>query len=407
MTETNNLEGLDEFCIEFLSQQKHSTSLTYKCFLKLVLEFTGMTGKQIIESKRADKDNEWEQKTLQFKQWMKEKGNSDNTIKSAITALKSFFNYYRTPLTFNQSEKRKLNGRAQRVTQDYPLTNEDIGKMAFGGNLREKYIVLLGKSFGLRASDFTPLTFGAFRAIDLNQEPPILLNENGIQTKKEGTNAYPFIDADALPIVKQILDINRDKPDDKRIITVQEEELSSIIQNLAKRANINLGNKHLRFHCFRKYLITRLSADTSDSKWKQIVGKAISEDAYVSPLELREIYFKAMKYTTINTNGNGKVTKISEELKELSYRINSQTKIIDALVQDSTKKDLELEKIKSELKALKNVIKAIAESDIYKEKTEGIHEELAEKITADSEFMEKHKEDFEKIKSGEFNPDKK
>ena len=113
-----------------------------------------------------------------------------------------------------------------------------------------------------------------------------------------------------------------------------------------------------------------------------------------------------MKYTTINTNGNGKVSKLSEEMSELSNKINTQNRIIDALVQDSTKKDLELEKVKSELKAISNVIKAIANSDVYK-KFEGIHEELANKITADDEFMEKHKIDFEKIKSGEFKPDKK
>jgi hypothetical protein len=50
MTET---DGFDDVCMEFLKQQKHSTMLTYKSFLKLVLEFTGMTGKQILESKTA------------------------------------------------------------------------------------------------------------------------------------------------------------------------------------------------------------------------------------------------------------------------------------------------------------------------------------------------------------------
>jgi uncharacterized coiled-coil protein SlyX len=400
MTDKDGFKGFDDVCMEFLKQQKHSTMLTYKCFLKIALDFTGMTGKQILESKKADENNEWEQKILKFKQWMKEKGYSDNATKSAITTLKSFFNCYRTPLSFNQSEKRKLNGRAQRVTQDYELSNEDINKMFSVGDLRERYIVILGKSLGLRVGDFTTLTYGTFRSINLDQEPPIYMGK--LQTEKEGVTAFPFIDSDALPIVKSILDINKDKPNDKKIITVQNEELSTILQTLATKASINLGGKHLRFHCLRKYLCDRLSINTSDSKWKQIVGKAISEDAYVSPLELREIYLKAMKYTTINTNGKGKVTKISEELKELSYKINTQTKIIDALVQDSTKKDLELEKMKSELKALSNVIVAIADSDIYKEMAEGIHEKMADKITANPEFMEKHKEDFERIKSGYF-----
>ena len=101
---------------------------------------------------------------------MKERGYSDNATKSAITTLKSFFNCYRTPLSFNQSEKRKLNGRAQRVTQDYELSNEDIFKMFSVGDLRERYILILGKSLGLRVGDFTTLTYGTFRSINLDQE---------------------------------------------------------------------------------------------------------------------------------------------------------------------------------------------------------------------------------------------
>jgi hypothetical protein len=404
MTRTDDFTGLDDVCIKFLKQQNHSTQLTYKSFLKIVLEFTGMTGQQILESKKADKNNEWEQRVLDFKQWMKEKNFSDNTTKSAITTLKSFFNCYRTPLLFNQSEKRKLNGRAQRVTQDYELSNEDITKMISVGDLRERYIILLGKSLGLRVSDFTTLTYGTFRSINLNQEPPIYIGK--LQTEKEGVTAFPFIDSDVLPIVKSILDINKDKPNDKKIITVQNEELSTILQTLATKAGINLGGKHLRFHCLRKYLCDRLSINTSDSKWKQIVGKAVSEDAYVSPLELREIYLKAMKYTTISTNGNGKVTKLSEELTELRNKINKQNAIIDALFENSTKKDLELAEVKSELKAVSTVVKAIANSDFYKEMAEGIHEKLANKITANAEFMEKHRKDLEKIKSGEFKPEK-
>ena len=62
MTDIDDSKGFDDICMEFLKQQKHSTMLTYKCFLKLALEFTGMTGKQILESKKADNNNEWEQK---------------------------------------------------------------------------------------------------------------------------------------------------------------------------------------------------------------------------------------------------------------------------------------------------------------------------------------------------------
>lgn len=319
MVKVENLNGFDQVFIDFFDAQKASTRKTYKCFLKKVLEYTGMTGQQILESKKADKNFEWEKKALEFKQWLKKQKTtqgtnySDHAAKASIASLRSFFDFYRTPLVFSQNENRKLNGKATRVTKDYMLTNEDIAKMVFVGDLREKYIVLVGKSFGLRAGDFASITYGTFRSVNLDCEAPIGIGE--FQTEKEGVTAYPFIDSDALPLVKAVLDANKNKANGERIITVHDDELSSILQSLGTKANINLGGKHLRFHCFRKWLIDRLSSMMSESKWKQIVGKSISEDAYVSTFELKESFSKAMKLTTVLTNGNGKVSKKVEEME--------------------------------------------------------------------------------------------
>jgi|GEM_PF-1643904 len=346
--------GYDKICIEFLTSQKKSTQHTYKAFLKHVLTYTGMTGQQILDSKRSDKNFEWEKKVIAFKQWMKNqktsqgKNYSDNAVSTAINTLRSFFDYYRTPLLFSQNENCKLNGRAKRVTKDYMLTNEDISKMVLVGNLREKYIVLLGKSFGLRAGDFITFIYGAFRSLNLDQEPPIFIGE--FQTQKEGVTAFPFIDSDALPIIKAVLDGNKDKPDNERILTFQSEELSSILQALAIKADINLGNKHLRFHCFRKYLSDRLSANMSESKWKQIVGKAISEGAYISNFELRDGYLKTMKMTTVSSNGNAKVSKLSEQVTELNKQVNEQIMELSKQVNEKSQK---LEEQSQEIKEIK------------------------------------------------------
>jgi integrase len=344
-----SLEGLDKTIIDFLASQKIGTQHTYKCLFKQILTFTGMTGQQILESKKADKTFEWERKIIEFKTWMKQQKNrngitySDNAVGTAVNTLRSFFDYYRTPLLFNQNESRKINGKSQRVTKDYMLTNDDISKLVFVGDLREKYIVLLGKSFGLRAGDFASLTYGCFRSINLDSEAPIFVGE--FQTQKEGVTAYPFVDSDALPILKAVLDSNKDKSNSERIFPVKDEELSSIVQTLATKANINLGDKHLRFHCFRKWLIDRLSSMMSESKWKQIVGKAISEGAYVSNFELKESYSKAMKLTTVLLNGNGKVSKKVEEMEGEFQLTKSQ--LAEVIAKQQKDKEELLQQIKS------------------------------------------------------------
>jgi hypothetical protein len=329
-----SLVGLDKTFLDFLSSQKPTTRSVYKCFLKRIAEFTGMSGEQLLASKRADKSFECERKAIEFKLWMKARDYSDNSADTAVNTLRSFFDYYRTPLVFTQGETRKLGTKAKRVTRDYMLTNEDISKMVFVGNLREKYVILAGKSFGLRVGDFCSFTYGTFRSINLNTEAPVFIGET--QTEKEGVIAFPFIDSDSLPIIKAVLDSNKSKPDSERIITVQEEELTTMMQQLAAKASINLGGKHLRFHCLRKYLIDRLSSMMSESKWKQVVGKAISEDAYVSSLDLRDSYSKVMKLTTcINTNGNGKVSHLAEEVEVLKKAVLLYKVSIQLLLRNS------------------------------------------------------------------------
>ena len=84
-----------------------------------------------------------------------------------------------------------------------------------------------------------------------------------------------------------MLEANTDKPNPERILTFDETELSTVMQKLAVRANINLGGKHLRFHCFRKFLCDKLAGVMSTEKWKQIVGKVIAEGAYIGAEDFR------------------------------------------------------------------------------------------------------------------------
>jgi hypothetical protein len=78
----------------------------------------------------------------------------------------------------------------------------------------------------------------------------------------------------------------------------EEIQLSRVLKRLVQKAGVDVGSKQVRFHCLRKFLIDRLSSFMSESKWKQIVGKAISEGAYVSPDSLRADYERAMSEIT-------------------------------------------------------------------------------------------------------------
>ncbi len=284
---------------EWLNSLKKSTKSSYQTMWRYFLEYVGMTGDQILVNRKTDKEYSWEKKTLTFKPWvMENKKQSSGSGVVAITSVRSFFAYHRLGLEFRNTEKAKLT-EYKRVQEDYRFSKDDLKKMCDHADLTEKYIITVGKSFGLRAGDFIGLRRGDLEAY-IDRESPISIGE--LCTQKENVTAFPFIDTDAKPVVKMFLEqMSRDGRTDanERILKYRDEiQLSRILLRVADKAGIKYGNKNIRFHCLRKFLIDHLSNYMSESKWKQIVGKTVPESAYVSPDQLREDYQRAMGETT-------------------------------------------------------------------------------------------------------------
>ena len=292
----------DKATIEFLNAQKPSTKATYRKGWKFFLAFTEMTGNQILESRKIDTESLWEKKTLAFKDWIltqkrrNGKNYSGGTATTYAIAVRGFFGYHRQDLKFRTSERTRLT-EFERETEDYRFSRENLKAMHDIADLQGKYIVTVGKSFGLRVGDFLKLTRGDLEPY-LDREVPISLGE--ISTKKEKVKACPFIDSDALPIIKAMIQqMNMEGRTDpsERMLQIGAEQANNILQKLTKQAGIKIGNKKVRFHSLRKYLSDRLASHMAESKWKQIIGKKIDEKAYISPDLLRDDYARAMADT--------------------------------------------------------------------------------------------------------------
>lgn len=310
------------------SQAKKSTRGTYKSAWLKFAEFTHMTGEQVLESRKQDKEKLWEKKVLAFKQHLLESGSKrapDGFAPYSATlfamAIRAFFAFYEMPLSYRQSEKRRLKERV-RKTEDYRFSLEDLRKLSDIADLQERYVIIVGKSLGLRAGDFLNLRVGDLQP-HLDEEPPIGIGP--LQTQKESVQAYPFIDSGAKPVIKLWLEkIARDgrvNPQDKILSYTEECQLSRVLKRTVIKAGINTGNKIVRFHCLRKFLTDRLSSVMAESKWKMIVGKQISESAYVSPDELRKDYKRAMAetcFTKALTSEDATLLARAETLKMLA-----------------------------------------------------------------------------------------
>lgn len=292
----------DKATVEFLNAQKTSTKATYRKGWKFFLAFTEMTGDQILASRKADTESFWEKKTLAFKKWIliqkmrNGKNYSEGTATTYTIAVRGFFGYHRQDLKFRRTERKRLT-EFERKTEDYRYSRENLKAMYDIADLQGKYIVAAGKSFGFRVGDFLRLTRGDLEPY-LDREVPISIGE--ISTKKEKVKACPFIDSDALPVIKAMIQQmnaeNRTNPSE-RMLQIGSTQVTNIVKKLTKRAGINIGNKVVRFHSLRKYLADRLASHMAESKWKQIIGKKIDEGAYISPDLLRADYLKAMADT--------------------------------------------------------------------------------------------------------------
>lgn len=294
----------DKATHEWLDAQDKTTRNGYQNKWKLFIEFTGMTGDQILESRKQDTSHHWEKKTLAFKKWLKEtkkKANgepySDYSARQGTVVVRSFFAYYYKDLQYRRKESQRLR-EAKRKTEDYRFSREDLKKMADVSDLTEKYVVVAGKSFGLRVGDFLKIERGDLKPY-IELKPPISIGDLG--TRKESVPAFPFIDNDAKPVIKLMLERmdreGRTDPNERMLTYKHEIQVTQVLQRIANKAGINYGNKRVRFHCLRKFLTDQLSRFMSESKWKQIVGKKISESAYVSSDTLREDYARVMKKT--------------------------------------------------------------------------------------------------------------
>jgi len=172
----------DKATHEWLASMKKSSRYTYQANWKRFIEFTGMTGDQILADRKKDNKYQWEKKTLKFKDWMiNVKKHAEKTATTATGTVRGFFSFHRVSLEFRRPEAKRLK-EAKVKYEDYRFSVEDLKKMSDVADLTEQYVVVTGKSFGLRAGDFLALTRGDLEAY-IDRPMPISIGK--YETEKE------------------------------------------------------------------------------------------------------------------------------------------------------------------------------------------------------------------------------
>jgi site-specific recombinase XerD len=324
------IEISDPLIREFFSTLKKDTCKTYQSYFRRLMEFEpALNGQTMLDEKDL-----WERtKCLQFKRYLEAKGYSENMQKSAIGAIRGFFSHNRKQLFFSQSEKKQVNTAANEGEGIFFSRDEIIRMWNLSTLTDYTRWILCNKTMGFRASDFTKITYGRLRGIDLTQEAPIFLGK--IKTGKESVIANVFLDADVIKTISELLELHKDAQDEDLVFPCRDEHLSYLLRKLAIKAQVNIGEKEVSFHALRRFLYDRLTNVMSDEKAKMIIGKKTKESSYLSNQELRENFKKVL--AEIGVNGNGQVKKDLAETKST----------VDKLIKMLAEKDEEIKTLKA------------------------------------------------------------
>jgi site-specific recombinase XerD len=311
---------------QFLNSQKATTRKTYASYLRQLNEFTNNeSGTQMLKESK-----DWKRRLFEFRQYLLTKKYSSNYTESCTGMVRGFFAFFDKPLQFNRTERIKLRKRS-RTTNDFSFDQTALAKMRLVGTVRTRAYLSLGKAFGLRAEDFTnKLNLGMLRRLDLTQESPIFVGK--ISTCKEDCPAFLYLDKDAITDLKPFLEEMKSKPDSTRIWKARKEDLSKMLQRLAAKAEIDAHGDKIRWHGLRAFLFNSLCRVVSTEKAKQIIGKTLSESAYLNDKDLLEDYARVMPLIAYDTNHiKEKVNALSQSLTEKDALIREQQIEINTL----------------------------------------------------------------------------
>jgi len=301
---------------------------------------------------------DWGQHLVDFRRWLsqqkkvKGKGTfSDNASKLYANAIRGYLNYVGATLSLTKAQKEALIKIESMPEKDYPFNlrvKEQLMRLA---NPTEDYIVSAGVSFGLRVGDFVKITRGMLEPL-IDEKPPIQLPR--IVTKKEGVEAYPFIDRDAKEAIERLLKImdmeGRTNPDELMLKFEYQGnagiEVNTILKELFEKAKIPLGEFRVRFHILRKFLTDQLASVCIEDKWKHFVGKK-TRSPYVSK-EGREAYNRVMEFTNINHKNIAvpdDIRKLNSQIEELRLQVSQKDKRLKSLEEQK----IEIERLKSKI----------------------------------------------------------
>lgn len=310
----------------------------YKRGIELFCEWYGKDVDTILEERKDDltpKANEslvdakqrasrYEKLLEKFHAWLLEQGYKINSARTLCLGLMQLFRYYNMGIRLRTGSPVS---QTVVTTSDFILQQQHVRAMFHAAkDLRSKLLVSMGNDLGWRISDI--LSIKRSELPNLEQEPPI---EWIRITKKEKVVAKSCLSKTTVALLKEHLFSFPTKNlylfHNNTKNHISDETVNARLRDLAREAGIELGNMKLRWHCFRKMIISQAKNMGIDPDIiKLLVGKSVKKDVltYMTGIDVKTAFTKLQEILGITafTEESENIVKAMEtEIKELKQAL--------------------------------------------------------------------------------------
>jgi len=310
-------------------------SWKYKDTINTFFEWMGLTETEFMEGyKRAKDRREWAQvtgkKLVAFYNYRKKKGYATNTVRSEVSKIRAFCRDNCTTLII---QRRKI-GRPTKAKDEHEFTREELAKMFYVADVRDKAILSTAISLGYSIQDFSELPRSLIESlVDKAIQEKIDFIGFDYQREKTHVESRSHLTPEARESLKAWFDyIDKKRETEGKTKTewvwcngnngrLSDQAINDVIKNLVKKANIITTGK-IKFHLLRKFLMNALH-DANFSSWevKRIIGKQIatSDATYLQGLnrKVSEKFHQVYEFIRLTGYANKNGLKAEEQAQKI------------------------------------------------------------------------------------------
>lgn len=352
---------------EFLDSLSLRTKRVYERGLDLFVEYYQKPIETILAERKEDltprpNENLIEQKQRAqryekllevFHTWLTQKQQNReayniNSARIYCLGLLQLFRYYAMPITLRSQSP--INKTVLSVG-DFVLMPLHVRAMFHvAKDLRSKLLISLGNDLGWRIGDVIAIQKSELP--NLEQTAPI---EWIRITEKEKQVAKTCLSDTTVSLLKEYLFAFPSKNpylfNSNGEGHISEPTVNDRLKDLARDANIEVGNLKLTWHCFRDMVISQSKNLGIDGDIiKIMVGKAISKSMlpYLTGIDTKSAFIKLQSVTRINgevikEQSRDLIIELGKQVSEMSTRLEQQAKTLEAITKIVTESKAQLE----------------------------------------------------------------